>query len=182
MKRGRSLNEEQQPDSPLSSLIAALKQARLPCVEASAANVLIGSYVRECLRYDDVKGTLRRLLSSFSWDAEEACFTARVDLFAVQTALQKHRYERLVELGSGSYAVVYKARNRETDEVGRAGERARKGRAPPTRQLAQRRLTAPATALGCQRPPPPAARVPAAPHGRQAAAHGRPGAGRRSSP
>ncbi len=31
--------------------------------------------------------------------------------------MQKHRYERLVELGAGSYAVVYKARNRETDEV-----------------------------------------------------------------
>jgi serine/threonine protein kinase len=31
--------------------------------------------------------------------------------------LQKYRYERLQELGSGSYAVVYKARNRETDEV-----------------------------------------------------------------
>jgi serine/threonine protein kinase len=30
---------------------------------------------------------------------------------------QKYRYERLQELGSGSYAVVYKARNRETDEV-----------------------------------------------------------------
>jgi serine/threonine protein kinase len=33
------------------------------------------------------------------------------------TAAQKYRYERLQELGSGSYAVVYKARNRETDEV-----------------------------------------------------------------
>jgi serine/threonine protein kinase len=32
-------------------------------------------------------------------------------------SLQKYRYERLQELGSGSYAVVYKARNRETDEV-----------------------------------------------------------------
>ncbi len=31
--------------------------------------------------------------------------------------MQKYRYERLQELGSGSYAVVYKARNRETDEV-----------------------------------------------------------------
>eukprot|EP00878_Enallax_costatus_P034284 GHUV01038005.1.p1 GENE.GHUV01038005.1~~GHUV01038005.1.p1 ORF type:complete len:206 (-),score=26.82 GHUV01038005.1:132-749(-) len=32
-------------------------------------------------------------------------------------AVQKYRYERLQELGSGSYAIVYKARNRETDEV-----------------------------------------------------------------
>lgn len=35
----------------------------------------------------------------------------------VYAPLQKYRYERLQELGSGSYAIVYKARNRETDEV-----------------------------------------------------------------
>jgi serine/threonine protein kinase len=42
-----------------------------------------------------------------------------LSLSIVSTLLgsQKYRYERLQELGSGSYAVVYKARNRETDEV-----------------------------------------------------------------
>jgi len=40
-----------------------------------------------------------------------------VDLFALSTALQKYRYERLQELGSGSYAVVYRARNRESGEI-----------------------------------------------------------------
>jgi hypothetical protein len=40
-----------------------------------------------------------------------------VDLFALSTALQKYRYERLHELGSGSYAVVYRARNRESGEI-----------------------------------------------------------------
>lgn len=40
-----------------------------------------------------------------------------MDLGSFSLLLQKYRYERLQELGSGSYAVVYKARNRETDEV-----------------------------------------------------------------
>jgi hypothetical protein len=45
------------------------------------------------------------------------CGDRPVDLFALSTALQKYRYERLHELGSGSYAVVYRARNRESGEI-----------------------------------------------------------------
>jgi serine/threonine protein kinase len=52
--------------------------------------------------------------------ASFASVTTFICLLSIVRALlgsQKYRYERLQELGSGSYAVVYKARNRETDEV-----------------------------------------------------------------
>lgn len=69
--------------------------------------VLCKSYIADCKRFSpsDVVAT-------------KQCYAADVDHpLLVCASVQKYRYERLQELGSGSYAIVYKARNRETDEV-----------------------------------------------------------------
>lgn len=61
-------------------------------------------------------------MRTFGWNADAARFEPAaggrpVDLFALSIAVAKYKYERLQTLGSGSYAVVFKARNRETNEV-----------------------------------------------------------------
>eukprot|EP00775_Hariotina_reticulata_P006093 gene6093-6331_t len=81
----------------------------------ATANQLLGPFIREALKYDDGKGTLLAIVQQFGWEA--GVFSQGLDLGSFSLLLQKYRYERLQELGSGSYAVVYKARNRETDEV-----------------------------------------------------------------
>jgi serine/threonine protein kinase len=84
-------------------------------LDRDTANKVLGPFLRDALERDDSSGSLLGIVQQFGWDG--VGFTGPVDLFSLSTALQKYRYERLQELGSGSYAVVYKARNRETDEV-----------------------------------------------------------------
>eukprot|EP00879_Flechtneria_rotunda_P022680 GHRR01023952.1.p1 GENE.GHRR01023952.1~~GHRR01023952.1.p1 ORF type:complete len:356 (+),score=62.70 GHRR01023952.1:575-1642(+) len=111
LKRGREASES----SPLGRLLEQIRRLKLPAIDAETANELIGPFLREALKYDDSKGTLFAIVQQFGWEA--AGFSKGVDLGSFSLLLQKYRYERLQELGSGSYAVVYKARNRETDEV-----------------------------------------------------------------
>jgi cyclin-dependent kinase 2 len=40
-----------------------------------------------------------------------------VDLAGFKSALQKYKYKKIGQLGSGSYGVVHKAINRETNEL-----------------------------------------------------------------
>lgn len=111
-KRGR---ETQPSSSPLARLLEQIRRIKLPSVDADTANRLLGPFIREALKYDE-RGTLLAIVQQFGWQAGGE-FSQAIDLGSFSLLLQKYRYERLQELGSGSYAVVYKARNRETDEV-----------------------------------------------------------------
>ena len=102
-------------DSPLGRLLEQIKRLKLPFLERDTANKVLAPFLKDALERDDTSGSLLGIVQQFGWNG--VGFTGPVDLFTLSTALQKYRYERLQELGSGSYAVVYKARNRETDEV-----------------------------------------------------------------
>ncbi|KAF6263903.1 kinase-like domain-containing protein [Scenedesmus sp. NREL 46B-D3] len=109
-KRGR----EQAHSSPLRSLLEQIRRLKLPSIDAATADELLAPFIKQALQFD-IEGTLLAIVRQFGWQADG--FTTGVDLGSFSLLLQKYRYERLQELGSGSYAVVYKARNRETDEV-----------------------------------------------------------------
>ncbi|GLC55296.1 hypothetical protein PLESTB_000969300 [Pleodorina starrii] len=60
---------------------------------------------------------LASLLAKFGWQIEEAAFASTLDLAGLKGAMQKYKYIKLGQLGSGSYGVVHKAMNRETHEL-----------------------------------------------------------------
>lgn len=86
----------------------------MPSLEPELANVHLAAYVKDALSNDDQHHSFRTLICEFGWESGQFC--RKVDVVCLATTLKKYRYERIKELGSGSYAVVYKARNRETDE------------------------------------------------------------------
>jgi hypothetical protein len=102
-------------ESSLGRLLEQIKRLKLPTIDREFANRMLAPFVREALTQVDTNGTLLGIIRLHGWDTSG--FVGPVDLFSLSTAVQKYRYERLQELGSGSYAWVYKARNRETDEV-----------------------------------------------------------------
>jgi hypothetical protein len=113
--RKRTRDSGQASDgSPLTRLLSQLKRLRVPCIDPAQANALLGPLVAECLKLSN-DSTLLGILQAYGWRGDE--FTAPVNLFGLSTALSKYRWVRVQELGSGSYAVVYKAKNRETDEI-----------------------------------------------------------------
>ncbi|PNH08866.1 Cyclin-dependent kinase G-1, partial [Tetrabaena socialis] len=59
---------------------------------------------------------LSLLLAKFGWHPEHL-FMTTLDLAGFKGALQKYKYIKLGQLGSGSYGVVHKAINRETQEL-----------------------------------------------------------------
>lgn len=59
---------------------------------------------------------LQQLLAKFHWYPGHN-FTTTVDLANLKGALQKYKYIKIGQLGSGSYGVVHKAINRETNEL-----------------------------------------------------------------
>lgn len=99
-------------ESPLSRLLDQLKSLqRVAFISAGEANLLLSHLVVECLK-DCVKiknaEHLTAILSSYGWSCSEAAFTTPVNLAGLATAISKYRWVRVQELGSGSYAVVYK--------------------------------------------------------------------------
>lgn len=108
-KRGRDSDS-----SPLSRLLTQLKRLRVPCIDHVQANALLGPLVADCIKLSS-DSSLESILQAYGWRGDG--FTTPVNLFGLSTALSKYRWVRVQELGSGSYAVVYKAKNRETDEI-----------------------------------------------------------------
>lgn len=100
--------------SPLQSLLEQIRRLKLPSIDQATANSLLKPWLLKALEHDD-KGTLLEAIQPFGWSSTG--FSKTVDLGMLSLVLQRYRYERLQELGQGSYAIVYKARNRETDEV-----------------------------------------------------------------
>lgn len=108
--------------TPIQALIDRVKSLRALAIEAQAADELLGEYTSAAVaRWPELATHLER----FGWGRSTGAgaghgagnWTNTVDLHGLTSCLQKFKYERLGQLGSGSYGVVYKARNRETNEV-----------------------------------------------------------------
>lgn len=105
------------PTYPIRQLINSVKNLRALAIEGPAANELLGPLTNAALAaHRDLAAQIER----FGWAAEASgvgSWQGVIDLHGLGACLQKFLYERLGQLGSGSYGVVYKARNRETNEV-----------------------------------------------------------------
>uniref|UniRef100_A0A7S0WV87 cyclin-dependent kinase n=1 Tax=Chlamydomonas leiostraca TaxID=1034604 RepID=A0A7S0WV87_9CHLO len=121
MQQGAAGAMEASP-TPVQALIDSVKSLRALAIEAQAADELLGALTSAAVaRWPELASHLER----FGWarSAEAGApdgtgtWTSTVDLHGLTSCLQKFKYERLGQLGSGSYGVVYKARNRETNEV-----------------------------------------------------------------
>jgi hypothetical protein len=103
--------------TPIASLLDQIKALRSIFVDLNTINNALAPYVQDALLHDDREdASLLELFEKFSWCNEQSKFQATPDLYCLSSALSKHRFIKVKTLGAGSYAVVYKARNRETDE------------------------------------------------------------------
>lgn len=98
---------------PITRLLRLLASLRALAIEADAANVVLRPLTSAVVA--SVPELESQLEQKFGWRGGQ--WTATVDLHGLLSCLQKHLYERMGQLGSGSYGVVYQARNRETGEV-----------------------------------------------------------------
>ena len=99
--------------TPLSSLRREIQRLKALAIEKDPANTLLGELLSEVVL---ANAELGAQVAKFGWQPDSG-FTRTVDLHGLASALQKYKYERLGQLGSGAYGVVYKARNRETEEL-----------------------------------------------------------------
>lgn len=97
---------------PLAKLLGRIQELRALAIEAEPANEELGALVASALAANP---DLLAQVQKYGW--KEGCFTITVDLHGLASTLQKYKYERLCQLGHGSYGVVYKARNRESGEL-----------------------------------------------------------------
>ena len=97
---------------PITKALQVITGLRALAAEAPVANNLLAGLIAEVLAANE---ELQEQLERFGW--QHGQFTQTVDLHGLASVLQKHMYERLGQLGAGSYGVVYRARNRETHEV-----------------------------------------------------------------
>ncbi|KAG2502003.1 hypothetical protein HYH03_000499 [Edaphochlamys debaryana] len=97
---------------PLTALLSRLSRFKALAAERELANSVLGPLVRK-LPFDQ---ELALLLAKFGWHPVEG-FTGTLDLAGLKGALQKYKYIKIGQLGSGSYGVVHKAINRETNEL-----------------------------------------------------------------
>jgi serine/threonine protein kinase len=108
-KRGRD------GSTPIQSLLEELKALRCVACDLSAINSKLSGHVQEALQQDE-DGSLLELFQRYGYSPSAQAFSAKLDLYCLSSALSKHRFIKVKTLGAGSYAVVYKARNRETGE------------------------------------------------------------------
>ncbi|GLI70334.1 hypothetical protein VaNZ11_015290 [Volvox africanus] len=101
---------EQYP--PITHLLRHLSHFKALAAERELANTAIAPLVRK-LPFDQ---ELIKLLEKFGWHPAHG-FTTTLDLAGLKGALQKYKYIKMGQLGSGSYGVVHKAVNRETNEL-----------------------------------------------------------------
>ncbi|GFR43402.1 hypothetical protein Agub_g4482 [Astrephomene gubernaculifera] len=97
---------------PLTSLLCKLSRFKALAADKDLANSVIAPLVRQ-LPFDE---ELSLLLAKYGWHPLEG-FTTTLDLAGLKGALQKYKYIKIGQLGSGSYGVVHKAVNRETKEL-----------------------------------------------------------------
>ncbi|KAG2445351.1 hypothetical protein HYH02_008816 [Chlamydomonas schloesseri] len=101
------------PDQgPLGRLLSKLRQFKALAADKDLANSELAPLVR-ALPLDT---ELQQLLAKFGWYPGHN-FTGTLDLAGLKGALQKYKYIKIGQLGSGSYGVVHKAINRETKEL-----------------------------------------------------------------
>ncbi|KXZ52035.1 CDKG1 protein [Gonium pectorale] len=98
---------------PLTALCVAITGLRALAADQNVANHTLAPLVRQ-LPYDKELG---KVLAKFGWSPVGLEFTQDIlDLAGLKGALQKYKYRKVQALGSGSYGVVHKAINRETNE------------------------------------------------------------------
>ncbi|EFJ53187.1 cyclin dependent kinase [Volvox carteri f. nagariensis] len=113
---GNILNPGATQYPPITHLLWHLSHFKALAAERELANVAIAPLVRQ-LPFDQASnGELVSLLEKFGWHPIHD-FTTTLDLAGLKGALQKYKYIKMGPLGSGSYGVVYKAQNRETQEL-----------------------------------------------------------------
>lgn len=98
------------PEFPVSALLARIQGLKALAIEPGAANTLLGPMTEQVMT---LHPQLISQFERFGW-AKGKGYQTVADLTGLASALQKYKYERLGQLGSGSYGVVYKARNKET--------------------------------------------------------------------
>jgi serine/threonine protein kinase len=110
------MRKRQRDRSPLSTLLQQLSlySSDVPVAD-EVVNAVLGPHVQKALAHESGAGPLLQVLQQFGWKGSR--FTHPVQLDRMFERLQVYKYERLVRLGSGTYATVYKARNRETNEL-----------------------------------------------------------------
>jgi serine/threonine protein kinase len=110
------MRKRQRDRSPLSTLLQQLSlySSDVP-VDHEVVNSVLSPHVQKALAHESGAGPLLQVLQQFGWQGLR--FTHDVRLDRIFERLQVFKYERLQTLGSGTYASVYKARNRETKEL-----------------------------------------------------------------
>lgn len=94
-KRGREHQPAPSPsNSPLAALLEQIRRLKLPSVDSSTANRLLGPFVREALKFDE-RGTLLAIVQQFGWEdtpaggsSSAAGFTRALDLGSFSLLLQ----------------------------------------------------------------------------------------------
>lgn len=103
----------------VTELLRDLSDRNALVLDTSQVNTWLGPKLLELLASSDDLSQL--LQEKFDWDWSLQAFNSpgpTMDLAKLKSCLQKYLYERLPgQLGAGSYSVVYKARNRETNEL-----------------------------------------------------------------
>jgi hypothetical protein len=102
-----------QVSQPITKLLKLLHSLRALAIEADAANYVLGLLTKAAVASLPALGP--QLEQRFGWSGGQ--WTRTVDLQGLKSCLKKSLYENLGQLGSGSYGVVYRARNRETGEM-----------------------------------------------------------------
>lgn len=85
---------------PLSDLLSSIRALRALAIEPSAATELLGSKVEAAAR---AFSELMPDLQIHGWSPAEARFLKTVDVHGLISCLQKFKYQKLNQLGSGSF-------------------------------------------------------------------------------
>lgn len=107
-----SLSTGAQPHHPIATLLEHLKNLKRVYLEPEEANTALAHMVAAVVA---AHPRLAPDLVRFGW-SHGLCQTA-LDVRGFASCLKKYKYEKQAQLGSGSYGVVFKARDIETHEL-----------------------------------------------------------------
>lgn len=98
--------------APLSTLLKQISRLGTTTLEPHVANAVLLPLLVEVFA---VYAELGTQLQQVGW--QDGKFSSTVDLHALAHLVQKQRFEKLEELGKGSYGTVYRAKDRETNQT-----------------------------------------------------------------
>lgn len=113
----------QAPASPspspyaLSNLLRQVESFKALAMEPGPANELLSPLVTDLFQLlARTEPTIADVLARFGWMGPQHGFIRTLDLPGFTAALKKLRWTKVDVLGCGSFGVVHRARNRETNE------------------------------------------------------------------